>query len=109
MDELGHEFRGQSRRDTPRAKILQTAEDLIHGDRQQDYGSPFDSFERIAKLWSAYLGQDVKASQVAMMMVLLKVSRSVTSPQKTDSYDDAAGYVGLAWECYLEEQKREEL
>ena len=36
---------------------------------------------------------------VAWMMVLLKASRSTTSPRKRDHYADAAGYIACGWDC----------
>lgn len=77
------------------AEILEEANRIIHSDRAQAYGSAEDSFYRIAALWSAYLGENIEAHDVAMMMVLLKVSRA-----KTDTGDDTmidiAGYAALA-------------
>lgn len=72
--------------------ILQEAQEIVNGNRQKDYGSCVPSFERIAKLWTSYK-EDTKftAMDVAMMLVLLKVSRSKTSP-KRDTFVDIAGY-----------------
>lgn len=75
--------------------ILDEAKKIVGGDRQQDYGSCIESFERIAKLWTAYKGTDFTALDVAMMMTLLKVSRSKTSP-KRDTFVDIAGYAECA-------------
>jgi hypothetical protein len=81
--------------------VLQEAERLIHGDRQQSYGAAHKSFNRIAKLWTAYLeeklahGGPITPKDVASMMILMKVSRSVTS-NKRDNWVDIAGYSGLA-------------
>ncbi|RJO70132.1 hypothetical protein D5S18_28245 [Nocardia panacis] len=59
------------------------------------YGNPAESFERIAGLWSAYLGHPVHARDVANLMVLLKVSRSRHAYQR-DDYTDICGYAALA-------------
>jgi len=75
--------------------ILDEAKQIVGGDRQQDYGSCVESFERIAKLWSAYKGVEFTALEVSMMMTLLKVSRSKTSP-KRDTFVDIAGYAECA-------------
>ena len=76
-------------------EILAAAEQLIWGDRQEDYGDASQSFGRIAKFWTAYLGAPVNSQDVANMMILMKVSRLVTSPGKKDSYIDIAGYAAL--------------
>lgn len=76
--------------------ILQEASDLLGGDRQDSYGDPSENFERIATMISAYLGHPVTPSQVAVMMVLIKVSRLASSPDHADSFIDMAAYSALA-------------
>lgn len=79
--------------------ILEEALNITNGDRQADYGSAAQSFGRIADLWTIYLGprlnRHLTPIDVAQMMVLLKVSRSVTTP-KRDTFVDQAGYSRLA-------------
>lgn len=71
--------------------ILEEAHRLVHGDRGEDYGHPYDDFSRTAKIWSAILGVDVTPQQVALCMVGLKISREVHRP-KRDNRVDGAGY-----------------
>lgn len=71
--------------------ILEEAQQLVGGDRQQDYGNASESFTRIARLWSAYKGVEISPKDVGMMMILMKVSRSVGS-NKRDTLVDIAGY-----------------
>lgn len=75
--------------------ILQEAESLINGDRKQTYGDARESFERIAGMWSAYLGTEVTGLDVTNMMILLKVSRAKGGFHR-DSYVDIGGYAGLS-------------
>ncbi|QNJ55843.1 hypothetical protein SEA_PAINTERBOY_58 [Mycobacterium phage PainterBoy] len=88
--------------------ILQEAERLINGDRQQQYGKAITSFERIADLWSAYIGGvSLTAMDVANLMALLKISRAksaLSTPEviHRDSYVDMAGYAALAVRCHEE-------
>ncbi|AOT23177.1 hypothetical protein SEA_TAQUITO_57 [Mycobacterium phage Taquito] len=56
--------------------VLQEAQRLIFGDREQQYGNPSESFDRIAGLWSAYIGTELNGLDVANLMILLKVSRT---------------------------------
>jgi|688.fasta_scaffold08332_10 hypothetical protein len=77
--------------------ILEEARDLIRGDRAESYGEARASFERIAALWSIYKGVTITAKDVADMMILLKISRSVTSP-KHDNWVDIIGYAALGSE-----------
>jgi hypothetical protein len=74
--------------------VLEDAYDLVNGDRQQSYGDACASFDRIAKLWSAYKGIKITPKDVASMMILMKVSRSVTS-SKRDNWIDVCGYAEL--------------
>lgn len=69
--------------------------DLI-ATRQQHYGDPRPNHERIAGLWSAYIGRTLTAHDVAMMMVLLKVARAKVDAHHEDNYDDAAAYLDIA-------------
>ncbi|AGT11932.1 phosphofructokinase [Mycobacterium phage LittleCherry] len=100
--------------------ILQEAERLINGERQQQYGEATESFERIAGMWSAYVGKELTPHDVVNLMVLLKVSRAKFGYHR-DSYVDIAGYAGLGerldneqpwvdaecWDEVEEEPKRE--
>jgi Domain of unknown function (DUF6378) len=97
-----------------RAKILQTAENLINGDRAQSYGPPEISFSRIANLWTAMgmavqaqaPGEDIRyrpvnATDVSLALIQLKAARLVASPDHEDSWVDIAGYAGLGGEIAL--------
>ena len=79
---------------TPR-ELLEQAAVTVAGDRQDDYGDARVSHERIAALWSAFLGVEILPWQVDVLMILMKCSRLATSPDKTDSWVDIAGYAAL--------------
>ena len=85
--------------------LLQEADSIIKGERQESYGKAFESFTRIGKLWEQVLGIPVSPEQVALCLVQLKVSRAVSSPMHRDSWLDIAGYAGC-WE--LIQKGREE-
>lgn len=76
-------------------KLLIQAAELINGKRRADYGDPATCFERVAVMWSAYIGKEVSAHDVACLMALLKLAREA-SRHKPDNLLDAAGYIGLA-------------
>lgn len=83
-----------------RDEILQTACDLINGDRAREYGDAYLNHARIAALWTTYIRSkpdDLTPVDVAMMLVLMKVARSIETP-KDDSFIDIAGYAALAGE-----------
>lgn len=94
--------------DKPRSVILQEAATVINGDRDVDYGDPIDDFSVTAKMWEAYLRRIMETRNldvvmidphdVAVLMMLVKVSRLTQSPEKRDHWLDIAGYAGCGWE-----------
>lgn len=83
--------------ETKRHVILMEADRLIHGDRQQHYGSPDENFAVIAAMWSAYLGHKIQPRDVCNMMALLKIARLRNGPSE-DSSIDGCGYLALGAE-----------
>lgn len=93
-----------------RAAVLEKARACVCGEREEDYGSPEDSFGCIAELWEAYLRAacvspnaiiTVTPADVAMLMALLKIARVGTScvGGTADSFVDLAGYAACGAEC----------
>lgn len=93
-----------------RAAVLEKARACVCGEREEDYGSPEDSFGCIAELWETYLRAacvspdaivTVTAADVAMLMALLKIARVGTSSVggTADSFVDLAGYAACGAEC----------
>ena len=101
-----------------RSEILQAADTIINGQRQQDYGSPEDAFRNIAALWQAYLNdrgcqhrdfEDVvfiNEIDVAHMMILMKIARGIGGVGTDDTFVDMAGYAAIAGE--ISGKKRED-
>lgn len=87
-----------------RKRVLSEAEKCVCGQREQDYGTPEDSFNIIADLWAVYLkgcGVSIdflESHDVAIMMALLKIARLSTNPQHMDSWCDLAGYASCGGE-----------
>ena len=92
-----------------REEILKEALRCVTGDREQQYGSPEDSFMAIAELWTVYLEHGcvedngavlLHPEDVAAMMALLKIARICTGKYKGDNWVDLAGYAacGGAWQ-----------
>ena len=76
--------------------ILQEAQRITDGVKQTEYGESKDNFENIANLWSSYLENkgielNITSEDVALMMILFKVSRQ-QSGNKRDNFVDIAGY-----------------
>ena len=72
--------------------MLAEARAAVNGARNESYDEPENNFLRISLLWTAYLGFEVSASDVAVMNVLQKVGRLMYSPTHWDSWVDIAGY-----------------
>lgn len=81
-----------------RDEILDTAKTLINNDRAVTYGDAHKMHEVIAEMWSAILGVEISATQVALMMAALKLARAASNPNHADNFIDAAGYIALAGE-----------
>ena len=81
-----------------RQTVLKQAEFCVCGQREEDYGSPEDSFGAIAQLWTIYTGHLVTAKDVAMMMALLKIARIMGNRATEDSFVDLAGYAACGAE-----------
>jgi len=77
----------------PAAILLDQAKKIVTG-------APEDNFTCIADLWTAYLQRRSAVKQeygpdqtdVAVMMVLMKVARLAETPNHADSWRDIAGY-----------------
>jgi len=75
-----------------RADVLDTAKGYVLKDRNTTHGEPEDNFGRIADLWASYKRVPFNATDVAVMMALMKVARIAQSPGHRDSWIDLAGY-----------------
>lgn len=81
-----------------RAEILDTAKEYVTKDRAASHGDMEDNFARIGALWSAHLGVEVTATDVALMMGLLKIARAKSNPSHADNWVDLAGYAACGGE-----------
>lgn len=73
----------------------------IIAERGKSYGGIVKgegNIHRTSIYWSAHLGIEVTEHDVAVMMVLLKLSRSKQDPAHLDNYDDGHGYLTIAEE-----------
>lgn len=75
-----------------RKEILEKALQVVEGARQEAYGNPEDNFNNIANLWTCFLQKHISSSDVAVMMILMKVARLKTNPSHEDSWLDICGY-----------------
>lgn len=78
--------------------VLRAAERIVTGRRSRQYGEPVECMHRVAQAWSAVLGVDVSARQVALCLAALKLVRE-GNRHADDNLIDAAGYVLIADKC----------
>jgi hypothetical protein len=86
--------------------LLHEAVDLISGERTRQHGDPVVCHQRIADLWSSYLGHRIGATDAALMLLLVKVARTRSGTLNSDDFRDAAGYAALAGQI-AEQEVRE--
>lgn len=86
-------------------EILQKTEEAVV-ERGVCYGESGESLRDVADYWRLYIskvmarnnprGFSMGPYDVAMMLLLMKVARSQTSPDHKDNHIDMAGYAALA-------------
>lgn len=81
-----------------RDKVLENAKQLVNKDRAEVYGDSKTNHDRIAKLWSVILGEEINSQQVIMCMTALKLARLIETPDHTDTWTDICGYGALGGE-----------
>lgn len=98
-----------------RKDILETGVRLTCGDRNREYGEPYENLTNIATLWNGYLyakfgGQlvdplqlELRAEDVAHLNTLQKMARTFIGEPKPDTYIDMATYSAIAGECAAED------
>jgi hypothetical protein len=84
---------------------LDTAKDVIYGDREKTYGSPDKNLKLIASYWSDHISHTkglpvvFTVDDVCIMMALLKLARLANDPTHKDSQLDVCGYMALMERC----------
>lgn len=94
---------------SPRAIVLIEAINAVLQDRNTSYGAPEKNFDDIAKMYDIYRQgtqrEFTNAQDIAILMILVKVCRIKTSPEKLDNWTDIAGYAACGYECVVNESK----
>ena len=86
-------------------EILRQAKELITGDRNDTHGYAYRNQAEIAEFWNIFLDKKLKpmanitAEDVALMMVLMKISRNSQGKKSNlDNFIDMCGYAAIAGE-----------
>lgn len=92
----------RSEGETLRARCLRIAGEYTSKDRNAAYGDPEDNFTNIADIWNAQGvridGREVNSTDVALMMIGMKLARLRHNPVHEDSWVDTAGYAACGME-----------
>ena len=86
------------------SEILNEACRLVSGDRAKTHGDKKTNHDNIGALWNAYLTRLLKteieltADQVAVMVALLKIARTLAGSHNLDDYVDGSAYIAIAGE-----------
>ena len=86
-------------------EVCQKAAELVSNDRAKTHGNKLENHQNIANLWNQYLSAkflgcnvELSATDIAILMILLKVARTTTGTFNIDDFIDIAGYAGCAAE-----------
>jgi len=75
--------------------LLLEAFALVNGSRQEAYGDPSENLRNVAESWSGYLGKNLSAADVCLLMAELKLKRQRFKHSR-DNLLDACGYLAIA-------------
>ena len=83
-------------------EILKKAAELVSNSRESSHGDCFKNHSQISELWTVLLDDKLKPMKeitpgdVAIMMCLLKISRSTQGEFNIDEFVDGAAYMAIA-------------
>lgn len=99
---------------TPAGHILRHAAGIVDGARNTQHGHKERSFQCIAEAWEWYLRHraaryinsparhPLEGGDVAAMMILLKLARTLYGEPIADHFIDIAGYAGILGELEID-------
>jgi hypothetical protein len=93
-----------------REDIINEAKGYVTKDRNTSYGEPEDNFRAIADVWNAQgvridNGRGITPTDVALMMMGMKLARLKDNPMHRDSWADTIGYAACGWDTVTSPQK----
>lgn len=87
------------------ADNLAHVNDMLNGEKAEEYGNPRTMFQNISQRW---FGCDDAEVDVAIMMAELKIERIKYDHSKEDSYLDAIAYLVMALTFMQEREKNDQ-
>lgn len=89
--------------------VLERAISLIHGQRKKDYGDAEINFQRMVDLVTPIIKKTdgkLNVSDMALIMIQIKISRLQQSSDHADSWIDIAGYAALGAQLAVTEPEK---
>jgi len=89
--------------------VLEEAKDLIYGQRSDDYGDAQSNFQRMADLVNPIIKKadgNLTATDMALVMIQVKIARLQENPDHEDSWIDIAGYAALGAQIAIKGPER---
>jgi hypothetical protein len=85
-------------------ELLKSAHEITHGPRGDSYGPPHEDYARVAAIFQAITGGEVRDSaDAALFMVAVKLARIGYNREKrrlhVDSVKDGMGYLWVYAQC----------
>jgi len=81
----------------PLDDILSTAHDIVHGDRNDQYGDPIHDYTRVVEIFEVLTRIKITPEDGALFMLAVKLARLMSNHEinrtHRDSLVDAAGYL----------------
>jgi hypothetical protein len=91
--------------------LLREALEITLGPRGNVYGHAADNLGLTVDLWNVYLrnlDRDLTLSDLAALMVLVKLARLHKTPDHKDTLLDMSGWPSAVWDALTEQRRREE-
>ena len=85
-------------------QILDTAKNIVTGDRKDAYGDIDENAQTVATLLSANLPGDYSKADYPLIMICVKLARLKGTKADWDSCVDIAGYIQLYWDLVKERE-----
>ena len=89
---------------SPNSQSVLTEAHKIVSERNDAYGEPTDTAERVATAFSALTKRKIRPADVALIQILFKIVRSEHG-YKRDNNVDLAGYTDIRERCFLKEME----
>jgi hypothetical protein len=86
-----------------KSKLLDQAKEIVTKDRNLTHGEARHNFALVATYWSAHLGIELDATDVAIMMTLFKLARAKHNRSNLENWVDGIGYLACGGEIATED------